>query len=71
MPKAEVRETFIIYDARAPHMGTENAQILDTADSLEEAQEVVKDLGGHKCACIYSYEMDGLKLTKETGPLWQ
>ena len=58
------RKTFVIYDEKARHAGTDAAEALDTADTREEAFEVVKRFWPN--AVIAEYEDDGSgKLTKE------
>ena len=60
-PKRE--KLYIIYDGRA--LGnTNDAAVMETCDSLEEAEESAPDYG--EGCCIWSYDVDGDKLINET-----
>jgi hypothetical protein len=53
--------TYIIYDQRAMTMSTDDATVLDTADTLREAKESAVDFGG----CVYSYRDEDGTLVDE------
>jgi hypothetical protein len=57
-------KTYLIYDERARQNGTDEAQVLDTADTEKEALDVVEKLWPN--GVIFEYEDDGSgKLTHE------
>jgi len=58
--------TYVVYDGRAnPIDGTDDATVLVTADSLQEARDYIKDSGWGECY-IWSYIDDFHSLEDET-----
>lgn len=50
------QRTYLIYDGRARLEGPDEATVIDTAESLEEAQRIRTDVMDD--ACIFSYIED-------------
>ena len=58
--------TYLIYDGRATEEnGTEDVTVLGTADSLQEARDLIKNSGWGECY-IWSYIDDFHSLEDET-----
>lgn len=55
---------FVIYAGMGPATDTDEATVLDTAESLHEAKEVVRSYGGG--AAAFSYEQQWNPTTQST-----
>lgn len=55
--KRAAAKTYIIYDERAQGGNTDDAVVLDTADSIDEARESVRLMWPN--GVIFEYEDDG------------
>ena len=55
---------FVIYDARALSGDTDDAVVMDTADSIEEVRKL-KDMHPADCA-VYEYDLVGNMMENET-----
>ena len=55
---------YILYDGRAAHgTGTDDATVLDTAESIKEARRIAYSGDHGEEVAVYSYARDGKKLT--------
>jgi hypothetical protein len=63
----EAKKTYIIWDQRAASGSTDDAVVLDTAETLEEALQVAEDENG--VAFSYDVSDDGKTLQNGEGPL--
>ena len=58
-----IEKLYIVYDERAITMSTDDASVMVTCDSLEEAKGYAGDFG--KRCPVYSYDIKGKNLINE------
>jgi hypothetical protein len=58
---------YLVYDARARHMGTDEATLLDMCDTAEEAKVAAEEIGD---GVVFRFlKLDNGELVEEDGPL--